>query len=38
VIGVEDDQNLRVTCTAWPSGYSAVVKAGNVVRLAQPNP
>ena len=38
VVGVEDNQHVRVTCRAWPSGYTAVVQAQDVVRLAHPNP
>ncbi len=38
VVGVQGPDELRVTCTAWPSGYNAVVRARDVVRLAYPNP
>ena len=38
VVGVEGADQLRVTCTAWPSGYNALVPARDVVRLAYPNP
>ena len=38
VVGVEGADQLRVTCTAWPSGYNAPVRARDVVRLAYPNP
>ena len=38
VVGLEGTDQLRVTCTTWPSGYNALVHARDVVRLAYPNP
>ena len=38
VVGVEGVDRLRVTCSAWPSGYNALVHAQDVVRLPRPTP
>ncbi len=38
VVGLKGTDQLRVTCTAWPSGYTALVHSRDVVRLAYPNP
>jgi hypothetical protein len=31
VISIEDQERIRVSCSSWPSGYSALVRPQDVV-------